>query len=137
MFNLSPIRLLIIAVVALIVLGPDKLPQFARQAGAAWKSLRTIQERVEGELREAVPDLPKTSDIARYARSPVSLLNKLADHATSQEAAERTDAGDVGATSDADVPPSGGQEGFQLPDDPPDPSAPDRPPVSWGDPSLN
>ena len=135
MFNLSPIRLLIIAVVALIVLGPDKLPQFARQAGAAWKSLRTIQERVEGELREAVPDLPKTSDIARYARSPVSLLNKLADHATSQEAAETADAGDAVAASD--VPPPGGQEGFQLPEDPPDPSAPDRPPVSWGDPSLN
>ena len=33
MLNLDPAKLLIIAVVAVILLGPDKLPQVARQAG--------------------------------------------------------------------------------------------------------
>ena len=38
MFNLDPAKLLIIAVVAVILLGPDKLPQLARQVGAAWRA---------------------------------------------------------------------------------------------------
>ena len=40
MLNLDPAKLLIIAVVAVILLGPDKLPQVARQAGAAWRTLQ-------------------------------------------------------------------------------------------------
>lgn len=134
MLGLSPIRLLIIVVVALIVLGPDKLPQFARQAGAAWKTLRSLQERVEGEIREVVPDLPRSADIARYARSPISLLNQLADRAGAEEAAASD-----GAASEADADGSAsGIEGFSAPEgEPPSVLDPDRPPVAWGDPSLN
>ena len=55
MLGLSPLRLLIVGIVALIVLGPDKLPQVARQAGSLWHSLRTLQQRVETELREVAP----------------------------------------------------------------------------------
>jgi sec-independent protein translocase protein TatB len=127
--GLSPVRLLIIVLVALIVLGPEELPKYARQAGAAWKTLRGLQQRVETELREAVPDLPKSSDIARYARSPISLLNQLADRAAAEEAA---------ANADPDAPPpepSG--EGYTPPSDPSDVLDPGRPPLSWGDPSLN
>jgi sec-independent protein translocase protein TatB len=127
MLGLSPVRLLIIVVVALVVLGPDKLPQYARQAGTAWKSLKGIQQRVEDELREVVPDLPRSSDLARYARSPVSLLNQLADRVTAEE---------HGATGD-DEPAADGVEGFVPPDDPPEVRDPERRPLAWGDPSLN
>ena len=133
MLGLSPVRLLIVAVVGLILVGPDKLPQYARQAGAAWKTLRGVQQRVEDEIRSAVPDLPRSVDLARYARSPISLLNQLADRA---EADERKS-----AASDKD--------GDDHADDEPKPAYtpdtedrhvardPERPPLSWGDPSLN
>jgi sec-independent protein translocase protein TatB len=125
--GLSPVRLLIIVVVALVVLGPDKLPQYARQAGTAWKSLKGIQQRVEDELREVVPDLPRTSDLARYARSPVSLLNQLADRVTAEER----------IANGEDEPADPAAEGFVPPDDPPEVRDPERRPLAWGDPSLN
>jgi sec-independent protein translocase protein TatB len=143
--DLSPVKILIIVVIGLIVLGPDKLPQFAKQAGAAWKTLRSLQERVESELRETVPDLPRSADIARYARSPISLLNQLADRATAEEA----DAAAAAPQAAAPEPPSTGEpqapeepqaadgSGYRPPDDAPPVRDPERPPLAWGDPSLN
>jgi TatA/E family protein of Tat protein translocase len=77
--SLSPVKILIVLVVALVLLGPDKLPQFSRQIGGAWRELRKWQEKIESGVRENLPDLPSTRDIARMARSPVALLNTLAD----------------------------------------------------------
>jgi Sec-independent protein translocase protein TatA len=127
--GLSPVRLLIIVLVGLVLLGPEELPKYARQAGAAWKSLRGLQQRVESELREAVPDLPRSADIARYARSPISLLNQLADRAAAEEAA--------GANPDTDGATATPVEGYVPPSGPPEVRDPERPPLSWGDPSLN
>jgi sec-independent protein translocase protein TatB len=77
MFNLDPGKLLVIAVVAVILLGPDKLPQVARQAGAAWKTFNEFRHRMESEVRGSIPDLPSTAEIAHLARSPTALLNRL------------------------------------------------------------
>ena len=79
MFNLSPFKLMIIVAVILIFLGPDKLPQAARQIGQGWRSLKKFQQRVEAEVREAIPSLPSSGDLARVVRSPVNLLNEIAD----------------------------------------------------------
>jgi TatA/E family protein of Tat protein translocase len=78
-FDLSPIKLLLIAVVAATLLGPDKVPEVARTLGRTWRRFKQFQGRIESEVREAIPDLPGTSDLARYARSPLNLLNELAD----------------------------------------------------------
>ncbi len=77
MLNLDPGKLLIIAVVAVILLGPDKLPQFARQVGGAWRAFNDFRHRMETEVRSSIPDLPSTTEIARLARSPSALLNHL------------------------------------------------------------
>ncbi|HEV3212620.1 MAG TPA: twin-arginine translocase TatA/TatE family subunit [Acidimicrobiales bacterium] len=127
MLGLSPVRLLIIVIVALLVLGPDKLPQVAKQAGALWHSLRTLQQRVEDEIREVAPDLPRSSDLARYARSPVTLLNQLADKAKAEVV------GDGLMSPTAEPAPTE----FRLEDDPPEVKDPERPPLAWGDPTLN
>lgn len=81
MLNLDPSKLLIIAVVAVILLGPDKLPQVARQVGAAWRTLNDFRHRMENEVRSSIPDLPSSTDIARLARSPTALLNHLSNMA--------------------------------------------------------
>jgi sec-independent protein translocase protein TatB len=75
--NLDPAKLLVIAVVAVILLGPDKLPQVARQVGAAWRSFGEFRHKMESEVRSSIPDLPSSAEIARLARSPSALLNHL------------------------------------------------------------
>jgi Sec-independent protein translocase protein TatA len=79
MLSLSPVKILIIVAVVVILLGPDKLPEVAHKLGTYWQTLRRFQQRVESEVRGALPDLPSTGDIARMARSPLSALNELAD----------------------------------------------------------
>src|SRR5271168_4010110 len=88
MLSLSPAKLLVVLVVALIVLGPDKLPQMARQLGAAWGDLRRFRTRLESDVRGAFPDLPATHEVAQAVRSPLAFLDRLADeHEKSQAAA--------------------------------------------------
>ncbi|HEY5303954.1 MAG TPA: twin-arginine translocase TatA/TatE family subunit [Acidimicrobiales bacterium] len=79
MLSLSPVKLLVIVAVVILLLGPDKLPEVARKLGTSWQTLRRFQQRVESEVRDAIPDLPSTGDIARMARSPINVLNRLAD----------------------------------------------------------
>jgi TatA/E family protein of Tat protein translocase len=75
--NLDPAKLLVIAVVAVILLGPDKLPQVARQVGAAWHAFGEFRHKMESEVRSSIPDMPSSADIARLARSPSALLDHL------------------------------------------------------------
>jgi sec-independent protein translocase protein TatB len=84
-FSLSPIKIMVIVAVALLLLGPDKLPEVAHKLGSSWRALKRLQEKVETEVREAIPDLPSTSDIVRIARSPVNMLNQLADRADARD----------------------------------------------------
>jgi sec-independent protein translocase protein TatB len=85
MLNLDPGKLLVIGVVAIILLGPDRLPQVARQIGGAWRTFNEFRHRMESEVRNTMPDLPATSEIARLARSPSALLNHLSNMASDEE----------------------------------------------------
>src|SRR5580700_163027 len=76
---LDPGKLLVILIVALVVLGPDKLPGVARQLGAAWGEIRKFRQRLETEVRGTFPDLPSTHQVAQAVRSPLAFLDQLAD----------------------------------------------------------
>jgi TatA/E family protein of Tat protein translocase len=52
----SPAHWLIIAVVALLVLGPDQLPRLAHGAGEAMREVRRGREHLRSELRDLVSD---------------------------------------------------------------------------------
>jgi TatA/E family protein of Tat protein translocase len=96
MFNLDPGKLLIIGVVAILVLGPDKLPEVARQVGGAWRSFNQFRARMESEVRSNLPDLPSTPDIARLAKSPTALLNHLSNVSPDGvSAGERSELADI------------------------------------------
>ena len=138
MFNLDPGKLIVIAVVAIILLGPDKLPQFARQVGGAWRTFNDFRHRMESEVRSTMPDLPPTSEIARLARSPSALLTHLSNLPSDDEqapdgsfqppaasaaangAGEGTPNGAVspgGAHDESDVGGTGGVDGAGVPSD--------------------
>jgi Tat protein translocase TatB subunit len=59
-FNIGPEKLMLVLVVALIVLGPDKLPNAARQIGRYVNDFRRISQSFQDELRGAI-DLANTS----------------------------------------------------------------------------
>jgi Sec-independent protein translocase protein TatA len=99
MLNLDPSKLLVIAVVMLIVLGPDKLPQCARQIGGAWRAFSEFRQRMESEVRSSIPDLPSTTELAGYARSPAALLERL----SAVERADATTTARLDAQSDLPV----------------------------------
>lgn len=85
---LSPVKIMVIVAVVLLLMGPDKLPEVAHRLGSSWRALKRLQERVESEVRDAIPDLPSTGDIARIVRSPINLLNQLSDQVDAKDAAE-------------------------------------------------
>ena len=141
MFNLDPGKLIVIAVVAIVLLGPDRLPQVARQLGGAWRSFNEFRHRMESEVRNSMPDLPPTSEIARLARSPSALLNHLSTMSSDE------------APDGSFQPPTAMHGGVEVPGVPADPTAtPAAPPpiradgqpptpasevIVPGDPSLN
>jgi Tat protein translocase TatB subunit len=62
--SLGPEKIILILVVALIVFGPQRLPEIARQVGAMMRELRKMQDNVRGELEQVLhPDFsPPDSD---------------------------------------------------------------------------
>jgi sec-independent protein translocase protein TatB len=54
MFDLSISKLLVLAVIALVIFGPNELPRIARQAGRALRDLREIAEGAKADLREGL-----------------------------------------------------------------------------------
>jgi sec-independent protein translocase protein TatB len=53
-FDLSISKLLVLAVIALVVFGPNELPRIARQAGQMLRDLRQIAEGAKADLREGL-----------------------------------------------------------------------------------
>jgi len=53
-FDLSLTKLLVLAVIALVVFGPNELPKIAAQAGRALRDLRRIAEGAKADLREGL-----------------------------------------------------------------------------------
>ena len=67
MFNLGPLELMAIFIVALLVFGPNKLPEIGRQVGRAVREFRKIQSSFQTEFRDVLeeplpgPVIPKAT----------------------------------------------------------------------------
>jgi len=93
MLSFSPIKLGIVVVVAMVLLGPDKIPHAARKASETLRAIQQFREKIEREVRETVPDLPSTAEIARMARSPARILNRLTEMPSAAVAQAKRDLG--------------------------------------------
>ena len=69
MFNVGGGEILVIALIALIVLGPSRLPDAARQAGKVMSDLRRISTGFQNEVRTAfdAADAEKSTPITPSA----------------------------------------------------------------------
>jgi len=53
---LSPVHILIVATVALIVLGPEELPKVAKRAGRLLRELRALRARLDEEIHSLLDE---------------------------------------------------------------------------------
>jgi sec-independent protein translocase protein TatB len=122
MGGLDPAKLLVILVLALVLIGPDRLPRAAKQLGAFWRDLMSFRERMTDEVRSAIPDLPEIPALPKRGVSGylTAMMN---------EAARRTDDGaseDGSYGGEASPLSEGGEGRAGLP------SAPAGVPAGWG-----
>lgn len=74
MFDLSITKLLVLAVIAVVVFGPDQLPRLAMQAGRALRELRRIADGAKNDLREGLG--PEFSDFDIADLNPRQFVRK-------------------------------------------------------------
>ena len=63
-FDLSMTKLLILGVLAVLIFGPDKLPQVARDAGRMVRQLRTLAQQARTDLKSELGDTVGDLDFA-------------------------------------------------------------------------
>ena len=88
MFNVGGGEVLVILIVALIVLGPTKLPGAAKQVGSFLTQIRQMSNDFKRELQDAVPD--EVNDLKRSLdQTQRSLQSSTIDDEIERKARER------------------------------------------------
>ena len=54
--QLGPAEILVVLVIALLVFGPNKLPEVGRQVGSAYRELRRFQRSLTSEMSDVFAD---------------------------------------------------------------------------------
>ncbi len=64
--SLGPAEILVIMLIALLVFGPNKMPEIARQVGKGMREFKRVQQHLKSELRDVVSefDAPSGTDAA-------------------------------------------------------------------------
>jgi sec-independent protein translocase protein TatB len=73
-FDLSITKLLVLAVIGLVLFGPDQLPKMARQIGGTLRDLRQMAERARSDLAEGLG--PEFADFDITDLNPRSFVRK-------------------------------------------------------------
>ncbi len=74
MFGVGLMELVVIALVAMFMFGPDKLPEFAKQAGAVLRKARTFANSARDDLREELG--PEFADLELRDLDPRTIVRK-------------------------------------------------------------
>lgn len=75
MFNIGPLELLVLAVVGITVLGPDRLPGLAKDAARMIRTLRELANGARTQLREELG--PELSDIDLRSLNPRAAIQRV------------------------------------------------------------
>ncbi|HZY77261.1 MAG TPA: Sec-independent protein translocase protein TatB [Jatrophihabitantaceae bacterium] len=74
MFNIGPLELMVLAVVGLIVLGPDRLPGLAKDAARMIRTLRDLAQGARTQLRDELG--PEFADVDLRNLNPRTALQR-------------------------------------------------------------
>ncbi len=106
MFDLSIPKLLVLAVIALVVFGPNELPKIAAQAGRALRDLRQIAESAMNDLREGLG--PELADFEIEDLNPKRFVQKhLSGDLNADPGAQQQPAANGTPLTPGEHPPSG------------------------------
>ncbi len=122
-FNVGSGEVLVILLIALVVLGPDKLPDAMRQAGRWMGEIRKISDGFRAEVRSAMDDPLEAAARERGAKavadSKSTATNTAADTTDSDESAAATPGPSQTAAQDpldtGTSATTGGQNGVDRP----------------------
>ncbi|MCY4725437.1 sec-independent translocase [Nocardioides sp. STR2] len=103
MFDVGLLELAVIALVAVIVLGPDKLPDLARQAAQLLHRARGLAHNARDELRNELG--PDYADLELRDLDPRSIVRKHITEAMAEVDREQAQAALQSRLPDGQVPP--------------------------------
>jgi sec-independent protein translocase protein TatA len=121
--SLGPAEILVILVIALLVFGPDKMPDIAKQVGKGFREFRRVQQHLKSELRDVVSEFDSPSSSATVDQHAVPMLPPKDVPSTDVAAS------DVTPNSVAPAPPAASEPtpGVAAPLPSPEPDAPSEP----------
>jgi sec-independent protein translocase protein TatA len=115
--QLGPAEILVILVVTLLVFGPNRLPELARQAAKGLREFRAFQQNLRSELEGVLNETPRDGTGQPPTLAPRPAGDVMTTGATSPES---------GTFPIADAPAAGApsahesQQGLTPPGSPPD-----------------
>lgn len=87
MFDIGFAEALLIGVVAILVFGPDRLPEFARQAGRFLRQVKTMADGARDDIRNELG--PEFSDLELADLDPRRIVRKHVMEAMADEGGTR------------------------------------------------
>ena len=103
MFDVGLLELAVIALVAVIVLGPDRLPDLARQAAQLLHRARGLAHNARDELRNELG--PEYADLQLRDLDPRTIVRKHITEAMAEVDREQAEAAQQSALPEGHVPP--------------------------------
>jgi sec-independent protein translocase protein TatB len=103
MFGVGLPELAVIAFVAVLVFGPDKLPDLARQAGRMARQVREFANQARDELREELG--PEFADLELRDLDPRTIVRKHIVEAMNDVDDTPVDRATVRPLADGELPP--------------------------------
>jgi sec-independent protein translocase protein TatB len=102
-FNLSGTELVFIAMLGLIVLGPEKLPSAMRRAGKVYRELRNITSNMQREVNKVMEE--PIREVRKLVDEPVAEFKKTVSNKPALDVAVSND---PASPPTPDVPPAVG-----------------------------
>ena len=99
MLNVGPLELLVVLAVALIVVGPERLPELARSVGRVIRQFRDVQDEVRDmvsssgvgdDIRQATDEIRKATGGVRRATDVKGAVRRAGQSIRDETAAIRT-----------------------------------------------
>jgi len=103
MFDVGLLELAVIALVAVVVLGPDRLPELARQAAQLLHRARGLAFNARDELRNELG--PEYSDLQLRDLDPRTIVRKHITEAMAEVDREQAQAARKAVLPEGQVPP--------------------------------
>ena len=83
MLDLSPEKIFLLGVIALVVLGPNRLPQAARSLGRMMAQLRRMSASFQAEVKDALAEPTEALNSAAKEFNPVEIRRTVRDAVSS------------------------------------------------------